>query len=124
LHSQLEQYLFISDIHEYQNDLNHSCFFKFSDNKLITLASSYLSEKFDIPPSRMRMVKLFVLLSGALHLSSCFFWRVKVVYLAMCFPHYSHTEWLKLQSEVPMSTMISFAGWKHIRGGSYKVSQC
>jgi hypothetical protein len=39
---------------------------------------SILSEKLDVSPSRMRMIKLFVILSGALHLSACFFWRVKV----------------------------------------------
>jgi hypothetical protein len=47
------------------------------------MVSSFLSEKFDIAPSRMRMVKLFTVLTGALHLSACFFWRVKVVFLAI-----------------------------------------
>ena len=46
-----------------------------------SLAYSFLSEKFDIPPSRMRMLKLFAVLTGALHLSACFFWRVKVFVL-------------------------------------------
>ncbi len=45
---------------------------------ILMLTSSFLSEKFDIQPSRMRMLKLFVVLSGALHLGACFFWRVKV----------------------------------------------
>ncbi len=44
-------------------------------------STSFLSEKFDIAPSRMRMFKLFTVLTGALHLSACFFWRVKVAVL-------------------------------------------
>ncbi len=56
-------------------------YFNISDKS--TLASSFLSEKLDIPPSRMRMVKLFAVLSGALHLSACLFWRVKVLVLAI-----------------------------------------
>ena len=37
-----------------------------------------MSEKLDITPSRMRIFKMVALLFSALHLSACFFWRVKV----------------------------------------------
>lgn len=39
---------------------------------------SLMSEQLDIAPSRMRIFKMVVLLVSALHLSACFFWRVKV----------------------------------------------
>ena len=39
-----------------------------------------MSEKLDVPPSRMRMLKLVIVLFGALHLCACFFWRVKVLH--------------------------------------------
>ena len=41
---------------------------------------STMSEKLDVPPSRMRMLKLVIVLFGALHLCACFFWRVKVLH--------------------------------------------
>jgi hypothetical protein len=40
--------------------------------------ASFLEERLDIAPSRMRLLKLFALLFSALHLCACFFWRVKV----------------------------------------------
>ncbi len=39
---------------------------------------SFLEEKLDVAPSKMRLVKLFSVLFSALHLCACFFWRVKV----------------------------------------------
>ena len=39
---------------------------------------SFIEERVDISPSRLRLIKLFGLLFASLHLCACFFWRVKV----------------------------------------------
>jgi hypothetical protein len=40
---------------------------------------SILSERLDISPSRMRMIKLFFILFGAMHFFACIFWRVRLL---------------------------------------------